>query len=114
MYFVAIITAIMLYEVIMRYVFARPTIWVKELSRWLGGIIFLVAGQIRSCTCVSLVRHSVLHQYASQLSQPTVWTGRVLVKNSSARRHLFSGYIQRLFAVYWHSTDGSSRHDDFP
>ena len=44
MFFVAISTAIMLYEVIMRYVFARPTIWVEELSRWLGGVIFLVAG----------------------------------------------------------------------
>lgn len=44
MFFVAIITAIMLYEVVMRYVFARPTIWVEELSRWLGGVIFLVAG----------------------------------------------------------------------
>ena len=44
MFFVAIITAIMLYEVIMRYVFARPTIWVEELSRWLGGVIFLLAG----------------------------------------------------------------------
>ncbi len=44
MFFVAIITGIMLFEVIMRYVFARPTIWVEELSRWLGGVIFLVAG----------------------------------------------------------------------
>jgi len=44
MFFVAIIMGIMLYEVILRYVFARPTIWVEELSRWLGGVIFLVAG----------------------------------------------------------------------
>ncbi|MEO9650427.1 MAG: TRAP transporter small permease [Roseobacter sp.] len=44
MFFVAIIMGIMLFEVIMRYVFARPTIWVEELSRWLGGVIFLVAG----------------------------------------------------------------------
>lgn len=44
MFFVAIIMGIMLYEVIMRYIFARPTIWVEELSRWLGGVIFLVAG----------------------------------------------------------------------
>ncbi|MEP3347253.1 MAG: TRAP transporter small permease [Litoreibacter sp.] len=44
MFVVAIIMGIMLFEVIMRYVFARPTIWVEELSRWLGGVIFLVAG----------------------------------------------------------------------
>lgn len=44
MFVVSIIMAIMLYEVVMRYVFARPTIWVEEMSRWLGGIIFLMAG----------------------------------------------------------------------
>ncbi|MEP1585380.1 MAG: TRAP transporter small permease [Tateyamaria sp.] len=44
MFVVAMIMGIMLFEVIMRYVFARPTIWVEELSRWLGGVIFLVAG----------------------------------------------------------------------
>lgn len=44
MFFVAIIMGIMLFEVIMRYVFARPTLWVEELSRWLGGVIFLLAG----------------------------------------------------------------------
>ena len=44
MFFIAIIMGIMLYEVTLRYVFARPTIWVEELSRWLGGVIFLVAG----------------------------------------------------------------------
>lgn len=44
MFFVAFITAIMFYEVILRYFFAAPTLWVEELSRWLGGIIFLLAG----------------------------------------------------------------------
>ena len=61
MFVVAIIMGIMLFEVIMRYVFARPTIWVEELSRWLGGVIFLVAGlyamQQRTHPCHHCLRH---------------------------------------------------------
>ena len=44
MFVVAFIVAIMFYEVVLRYVFGKPTLWVEELSRWLGGIIFLLAG----------------------------------------------------------------------
>jgi TRAP-type C4-dicarboxylate transport system permease small subunit len=44
MFFVAIIVACMVYEVVMRYFFGKPTLWVEELSRWLGGSIFLLAG----------------------------------------------------------------------
>ncbi|NRG19496.1 TRAP transporter small permease [Rhizobiales bacterium] len=44
MFFVAVITTIMMFEVVLRYVFEAPTLWVEELSRWLGGVIFLVAG----------------------------------------------------------------------
>ena len=44
MFVVAFIVAIMFYEVVLRYAFGKPTLWVEELSRWLGGIIFLLAG----------------------------------------------------------------------
>ena len=44
MFFVAFIMLIMFYEVVMRYVFSAPTLWVEELSRWLGGVIFLLGG----------------------------------------------------------------------
>jgi TRAP-type C4-dicarboxylate transport system permease small subunit len=44
MFFVAFIMTIMFYEVVLRYVFEAPTLWVEELSRWMGGIIFLLAG----------------------------------------------------------------------
>lgn len=40
----AVIVVIMLYEVVMRYVFAKPTLWVNEMSLWLGGMIYLLAG----------------------------------------------------------------------
>lgn len=44
MFLVAVIVAIMFYEVVMRYVFQKPTLWVNELSLWLGGTIYLLSG----------------------------------------------------------------------
>ncbi len=44
MWLVAVIVAIMFFEVVMRYVFERPTLWVNEMSLWLGGMIYLLAG----------------------------------------------------------------------
>ena len=40
----AIIVVIMMYEVFMRYVLERPTIWVNEMSLWMGGWVYLLAG----------------------------------------------------------------------
>lgn len=39
-----ILVLMILYEVFMRYVLERPTVWVNELSLWMGGWIYLTAG----------------------------------------------------------------------
>lgn len=44
MFFTAIIVAIMMYEVFMRYILEKPTIWVNEMSLWMGGWVYLTAG----------------------------------------------------------------------
>jgi len=44
MYIVAFIVLIMFYEVVMRYVFAKPTLWVNEMSLWTAGMVYLLAG----------------------------------------------------------------------
>jgi len=44
MWLPAFIVAIITYEVVMRYVFAKPTLWVNEMSLWVGGMIYLTAG----------------------------------------------------------------------
>ena len=41
----AIIVLVMFYEVVSRYVFSRPTLWANELSLWIAGFVFLLAGQ---------------------------------------------------------------------
>ncbi|NND89717.1 MAG: TRAP transporter small permease subunit [Granulosicoccus sp.] len=44
MWLVAVIIAVMAYEVILRYAFERPTLWASELSLWLAGMVYLFAG----------------------------------------------------------------------
>ena len=44
MWLPAFIVAIIFYEVVMRYVFQRPTLWVNEMSLWVAGAIYLTAG----------------------------------------------------------------------
>src|SRR3546814_19164395 len=44
MFLIVLIVAIMFYEVVMRYVFASPTLWVNEMSLWAAGAVYLLAG----------------------------------------------------------------------
>ncbi len=41
---VAIIVAVMFYEVVVRYVFEAPTLWANEMSLWMAGFVFLLSG----------------------------------------------------------------------
>lgn len=44
MFLIAFIVAIMFYEVVMRYLFNSPTLWVNEMSLWTAGAVYLLAG----------------------------------------------------------------------
>jgi len=44
MLLIVLLTTVMLYEVVLRYVFEEPTLWANELSLWLAGFVFLTAG----------------------------------------------------------------------
>jgi len=41
---IVFILCIMLYEVVLRYLFNKPTLWANELSLWIAGFVFLLAG----------------------------------------------------------------------
>jgi TRAP-type C4-dicarboxylate transport system permease small subunit len=43
-YLIPVIVVIMSYEVFMRYIIEKPTMWVNEMSLWLAGIIYLIGG----------------------------------------------------------------------
>jgi TRAP-type C4-dicarboxylate transport system permease small subunit len=40
----AAIVLVMFFEVVSRYVFEKPTLWANELSLWIAGFVFLLAG----------------------------------------------------------------------
>lgn len=44
MMLIVLMTGVMLYEVFLRYVLEHPTLWANELSLWLAGFVFLMAG----------------------------------------------------------------------
>lgn len=44
MVLIALIVLVMLYEVVLRYVFEKPTLWANELSLWMAGFVFLFSG----------------------------------------------------------------------
>lgn len=44
MLLIVILVSVMVYEVVMRYAFERPTLWANELSLWTAGFIFVLAG----------------------------------------------------------------------
>ena len=59
----AFIVAIIFYEVVMRYIFFRPTLWVNEMSLWIGGAIYVTAG-LYSMQQRSHIRIFVLYDMA--------------------------------------------------
>ena len=44
MWLTAWIVLIIFYEVVMRYIFSKPTLWVNEMSLWVAGMVYLFAG----------------------------------------------------------------------
>ncbi len=44
MLLIACLVSVMFYEVVLRYVFERPTLWANELSLWVAGFVFLLSG----------------------------------------------------------------------
>ncbi len=44
MWLPAFIVTIILLEVVLRYLFSRPTIWVNETSLWVAGAVYMFAG----------------------------------------------------------------------
>ncbi|MEZ5450945.1 MAG: hypothetical protein R3E89_18930 [Thiolinea sp.] len=43
---------IMFYEVVMRYIFFKPTLWVNEMSLWAAGMVYVTAGLYRCGSAV--------------------------------------------------------------
>ncbi|WGH78900.1 TRAP transporter small permease subunit [Jannaschia ovalis] len=44
MLLIAALVCVMVYEVVLRYAFERPTLWANEMSLWMAGFIFILSG----------------------------------------------------------------------
>lgn len=44
MLLIVLLVSVMVYEVVLRYAFERPTLWANEMSLWMAGFIFVLAG----------------------------------------------------------------------
>ena len=44
MLLIGVLVCVMVFEVFMRYVIERPTLWANELSLWMAGFIFILSG----------------------------------------------------------------------
>lgn len=84
----AFVVAIIFYEVIMRYVFGAATLWVNEMSLWVGGGIYLTAG-LYSMQQRSHIRIFILYDMAPR------WLRKVFDVFSVACVCVFA------FAVIW-------------
>jgi len=68
---VVLVVGVMFYEVVARYVFSKPTLWANEMSLWIAGFIFLLAGlyamQQRSHIRIYII-YDLMPRWAQNLS----------------------------------------------
>ena len=67
-YLIPIIVLVMMYEIFMRYVLFKPTLWANELCLWLAGVCYLVGG-IYATRLRSHIRIVLLYDYVSRPTQ---------------------------------------------
>ncbi|MEM7490101.1 MAG: TRAP transporter small permease subunit [Pseudomonadota bacterium] len=44
MILIATMVCVMIYEVVLRYAFERPTLWANEMTLWMAGFVFILSG----------------------------------------------------------------------
>ena len=67
-YLIPVIVIVMIYEIFMRYVLFKPTLWANELCLWLAGVCYLVGG-IYATRLRSHIRIVLLYDYVSRPTQ---------------------------------------------
>lgn len=75
---IVVVVCVMFYEVVVRYVFAKPTLWANEMSLWIAGFIFLLAG-LYSMQQRSHIRIYVIYDLMPRWAQKAADTVTVLL-----------------------------------
>lgn len=68
-------TLVMLYEVFLRYLIEKPTLWANELTLWIAGFVFMLSG-IYAMQQRSHIRIFILYDYLPRWGQhicDTIW-----------------------------------------
>ena len=67
-FLIPVIVLVMLYEVFVRYILFKPTMWANELSLWLAGIVYLFGG-IYAMRLRCHIRIVMLYDFVSRKTQ---------------------------------------------
>lgn len=113
MMLIALLTLVMLYEVILRYAFEAPTLWANELSLWLAGFVFLCAGlyamQQRSHIRIFLI-YDMLPRFGQRICD-IISTALIVV---FAFALIYGGYGEALSKLHRWETFGTAFDPPIP
>ncbi len=108
-YLIPVIVIVMMYEIFMRYILEKPTLWVNELCLWLAGVCYLVGG-IYATRLRSHIRIVLLYDYVSRPTQRIFDLISTLIIVTFAAAVIYGGMEDAYrsfinwerFATYWH------------
>ncbi|MCV6592245.1 MAG: TRAP transporter small permease [Silicimonas sp.] len=113
MMMIVLLTGVMLYEVILRYVFEAPTLWANELSLWLAGFIFLCAG-LYAMQQRSHIRIFLLYDVCPRWLQRTFDCISTLLIVTFAFFLVYGGYGEALDKLHRWETFGTAFDPPIP
>ena len=93
-------TMVMLYEVFLRYVLERPTLWANELTLWIAGFVFLCSGLYamqQRCHIRIFLLYDVVPRWM-QRTFDTIWTALIVIFVIGL---IFGSYYQVFYTKFY-------------
>ncbi|QEW22022.1 2,3-diketo-L-gulonate TRAP transporter small permease protein YiaM [Marinibacterium anthonyi] len=113
MMLIVVLTSVMIYEVVLRYVFEAPTLWANELSLWLAGFVFLCAG-LYAMQQRSHIRIFLLYDMLPRWTQRTCDVITTILIVLFAFALIYGGYGEALSKLHRWETFGTAFDPPIP
>lgn len=113
MMMIVCLCAVMLYEVFVRYVLNAATLWANELSLWIAGFIFLIAG-LYAMQQRSHIRIFLLYDVCPRWLQRTFDTISTVLIVAFAFFLIYGGYGEALDKLHRWETFGTAFDPPIP
>ena len=113
MMLIVLLSTVMIYEVILRYVFEHPTIWANELSLWLAGFVFLLSG-LYAMQQRSHIRIFLLYDAVPRWTQRTFDTISTVLIVVFALSLIYGGYGEAIAKFMRWETFGTAFDPPIP